>query len=140
MIELCWRLLHLLTQKIKRGDFFSAGVISVNMNVVADGVSGPKGVNAARDQEIFRCKALEEFLCIIEKFARFFAHLWVVEDRRVTATQFPRMKERRPVDILDQIAHRDRAVPGSARRWRAHLGRWPRCFFRGIPYPRIIFA
>ena len=61
------------------------------MNVVADGVCGPKSVNAARDQEIFRCNALKEFLRIIEKFARLFAHLWVVEDRRVTATQFPRM-------------------------------------------------
>ena len=113
MIELSGRLLHLLTQKIKRGDFFSAGVISVNMNVVADGVCGPKSVNAARDQEIFRCNALEEFLRIIEKFARFFAHLWVVEDRRVTATQFPRMKERRPIDIFDQIAHRDDIFPGT---------------------------
>src|SRR5437762_12856226 len=104
MIELCRRLLHLLTQKIKGGDFFSPGVISVNMKVVADRVCGPKSVNAARDQEIFRCNALKEFLRIIEKFARFFAHLWVVEDRRVTATQFPRMKKRRPVDIFDQIA------------------------------------
>src|SRR5947207_10771550 len=103
MIELCRRLLHLLTQKIKRGDFFSAGVVSVNMNVVADGVCGPKSVNAARDEEIFRCNALEEFLCIIKKFARFFAHLWVVKDRRVTPAQFPRMKERRPVDVFDQI-------------------------------------
>src|SRR4029077_18845106 len=104
MIELCRRLLHLLTQKIKSGDFFSPGVISVDMNIVADGICGPKSVNAARDQEIFRCNALEEFLRIIEQLARFFAHLWVVEDRRVTATQFPRMKKRRPVDVFDQIA------------------------------------
>src|SRR4029077_14062956 len=103
-------------------------------------VCGPKSVNAARDQEIFRCNALEEFLRIIEKFARFFAHLWVVEDRRVTATQFPCMKKRRPVDVRNKIAHCERDVPGSARRWRAHLGRWPRCFLRGIPYPRIIFT
>src|SRR6476646_5713945 len=107
MIELSCRLLHLLTQKIKRGDFFSAGAISVNMNVVADGVCGPKSVNAARDQEIFRCNALEEFLRIIEKFARLLTHLWVVEDRRVTATQFPRMKKRRPIDIRNKIGHCD---------------------------------
>src|SRR6476659_534248 len=111
MIELPRRFWHLLTQKIKRGDFFSAGVISVNMNVVPGGVCGPKSVNAARDQEIFRCNALQEFLRIIEKFARLFAHLWVVEDRRVTSTQFPRMKERRPIDIFDQITHRDRYFP-----------------------------
>src|SRR4029077_17009437 len=111
MIELCRRLLTLLTRKIKRCDFFRAGVISVNMNVVASGVCGPQCVNTARDQEIFRCNALEEFLRIIEKLARFFAHLWVVEDRRVTATQFPRMKERRPIDIGNKIAHCERYFP-----------------------------
>src|SRR6266550_9065701 len=94
MIELSRRFLHLLTQKIKRGDFFSANVISVDMNVVADGVCGPKSANAVRDQQIFRCNTLKEFLRIIEKFARFFADLWVVENRRITATQFPRMKKR----------------------------------------------
>src|SRR5206468_7493723 len=104
MIPLSGRLLHLLPQKIKSGDFFSAGVISVNLDIVPGGVCGPKSVNAARDQEIFCCNALEEFLRIIEKFASLFAHLWVVEDRWVTATQFPRMKERRPVDVFDQIA------------------------------------
>src|SRR5678816_881454 len=94
MIELCRRLLHLLTQKIKRGDFFSASIISVNMNVVADGVCGPKSVNAARDQKIFRCNALEEFLRITEKFASLFAHLWVIENRRITATQLTQIKKR----------------------------------------------
>src|SRR4249919_301918 len=123
MIELCRRFLHLLTHKIKRSDFFSASLGSVNMNVVAAGVRGPQSVNAARDQEIFRCDALEEFLRIIEKFARLFTHLWVVEDRWVTATQFPRMKKRRPIDIRNKIAHSDRDVLGSARRWRAQLGR-----------------
>src|SRR4029434_6404203 len=108
MIKLCGRLLHLLTQKIKRGDLFSPGVISVDMNVVADGVCGPKSINAARDQEIFRCNAPEKFLRIIEKFASLFAHLWVIENRRVTATEFPRMKKRCAVDVGSEIARRDR--------------------------------
>src|ERR1043166_1681481 len=108
------------------------------MNVVADGVGRPKTIGAARFQEIFRCNAPEEFLCIIEKFTRLFTDFLVVENRRITTAQFPRMKKRRPIDVLDQIAHLD--VPGSARRWRAYLGRWPRCFLRGIPYPGIIFT
>src|SRR5438046_3947945 len=102
MIELSGWLLHLLTQKIKRGDFFRANVIGVDMNVVADGVCGPKSVNAARDEQIFRYDSLKQLLRIIEKFARFFADLWVVQNRRVAATQFPRMKKRRPVDVFDQ--------------------------------------
>src|SRR4030095_6281575 len=115
MIELARRLLHLLAQKIKRGDFFTANVVSMDMNVVADGACGPKSVTPARNQEIFRCNAPEEFLRIIENFACLFADLWIVENRRVSPTQFPRMKKRRPVDVFDQIAHR--ALPGiSARR------------------------
>src|SRR5882724_1884232 len=113
MIELSRRFLHLLTQKIKCGDFFSANVISVDMNVVADGVCGPKSINAARGQEIFRCNALEEFLRIIEKFASLFAHLWVIENRWITATQFPRMKKRGPVDVRNEIVHDDRYFPRS---------------------------
>src|SRR5262249_42912198 len=111
MIKLSRRLLHLLTQKIKRGDFFTAGVVSVDKKVVTCGVGGPKSVNAARDEKIFRCDALKEFLGIIKKFARFLADLWVVENRRVTATQFPRVKKRRPIDVFDQIAHCDRYFP-----------------------------
>src|SRR6516165_599484 len=108
MIELSRRLLHLLTQKIKDGELFSPRLISVEMNVVTDGVCGPKSVNTARDQQIFGGNALKEFLCVIEKFARFFADLWVIKNRRVTAAQFPRMKERRPIDVFDQIAPGDR--------------------------------
>src|SRR5436309_1463955 len=101
MIELARRLLHLLTQKIKRDDLFSAGVITVNVDIVADGVCPPKCVNAARDQEIFRYDPLNKFLRIIEKFAGLFADFWVVQNGRVTPTQFPRMKERRPIDVFD---------------------------------------
>src|SRR3954471_16306735 len=85
MVELTGRLLHLLTQKIKGGDFFSAVLVSVNINVIADGICGPKTINAARCQEIFRCNAVKEFLRIIEKLARLFADLWVIENRRITA-------------------------------------------------------
>src|SRR5436305_361470 len=107
MVELCRWLLHLLTQKVKSRDFFGAGVIRENMNVVADRVSGPKCVDAPRDEKIFRCDPLKHFLRIIEKFARLFADLWIIENRRVTATQFPRMKKRRPVDVFDQNTHRE---------------------------------
>src|SRR4029078_597115 len=105
MIELTGRLLHLLTQKIKGGDFFSAVLVSVNINVVANGICGPKSINAARYQKIFRCNALKEFLRISEKFARLFTDLCVIEKRRVTSTQFPRMKKRRPVDVRNKIPH-----------------------------------
>src|SRR5262245_12392935 len=105
MIKLSRRLLHLLTQKIKSGDCFSTGVVSVEMNVIADGVCGPKCVSAARDEKISCCNALKELLRITKQFARLFADLWVVENGRVATTQFPRMKKRRPIDVFDQISH-----------------------------------
>src|SRR5262245_66665066 len=101
MIELSAWFLHLLAQKIKRGDFFCARLIGVNFDIVANRVCGPKSVNTARNQEILCCNALEEFLRIIKKFARLFADLLVVEDRWVTPAQLPRMKHRRPVDRCD---------------------------------------
>src|SRR5262249_41829242 len=112
MIELPARFLHLLTQKIKSGDCFSTGVVSVDTNVIADGVCGPKCVSAARDEKISCCNGLKEFLCIIEQFARLFADLWVVENCRVPPTQFPRMKKWRPIDVRNKIAHCERDVPG----------------------------
>src|SRR5438045_4215145 len=140
MIELSRWFLDLLTQKIKRGELFSARLVSVNFNVVPDGVCWPESVNPAWDQEIFRYDVLQKFLRIVEKFARLFADLRVIENRRVTAAQLPRMEKRRPIDIRNKITQGDRDSLGSARRWRAHLGRWPRCFLPGIPYPGIIFA
>src|SRR5262249_43991450 len=98
---------HLLTQKIERRDFFSPPVIAVNLDIVADSARRPKRVNAARHQEIFRGDAFEKFLRIIEKFACLFAGFWIVENRRITSSQFPRMKKGRPVDVFDQIAYRD---------------------------------
>src|SRR5262245_43919835 len=128
MIKLSARFLHLLTQKIKSGGCFSMGVISVDTNVIADGVCGPKCVSAARDEKISCCNALKEFLCIVEQFARLFADLWVVENRWITTTQFPRMKKWRPIDVRNKVADRSRDCLGSTRRWRVDLGRWPRCF------------
>src|SRR5262249_33313927 len=113
MIELARSLLHLLTQKIKRGYFFSAGVISVKVNVVADGVCRPKGINPARNQEILCYNPFKELLRVVEKCARFLSDLWIIENGRVTAAHFPRMKKRRPVDVFDQISHRDRYFPRS---------------------------
>src|SRR5215475_11615231 len=108
MIELVRSLLHLLTQKIKRGYFFSVSVISVKVNVVADGVCRPKSIDPARNQEILCYNPFKELLRIVEKCTRFFSDLWIIENGRVTTAQFPCMKERRPIDILDQITHRDR--------------------------------
>src|SRR5205809_4112283 len=107
MIGLSRRLLHLLTQKIKRRNPFSMDVISINMDIIADGVCRPKRINAARHKEIFRYDLFKKLLRIIEKLAGLFTDLWVVENRRVTAAQLPRMEKRRPIDVGNKITQRD---------------------------------
>src|SRR5438552_11098651 len=106
MIELACRFLHLLPQKIKRGEPFSSVLLSVKFNVIANGVCRPECINASWRQQIFRHDALKQFLRIIEKFARLIADLRVIENRRVTTTHLPRMKERRPIDVSDKRAQR----------------------------------
>ena len=129
MIELARRLLHLLTQKIERRDLFGASVISVNDDIVPDRVCRPKCVNAARNQQVFRYDPLKQFLRVIEKFARLFADLRVIENRRMTPPQFPGMKERRPVDVPDKTIESDCRLLGSARVSRAGFGVPPKQTF-----------
>src|SRR5439155_2142503 len=119
MIRLSRRFLHLLTQEIKAGDFLRARFVSININIVADSACRPQSMNAARDQQVLRENVIKKCLCIIEQFARLFANFGVVENRRITTTQFPRMKERRPIDEFDEIPERDRDFLGSTRVSRA---------------------
>src|SRR5438132_10815519 len=108
MIRLSRRFLHLRKQEIKAGDFLRARFVSININIVADSACRPQSMNAARDQQVLRENVIKKCLCIIEQFARLFANFGVVENRRITTTQFPRMKERRPIDESDEIPESDR--------------------------------
>src|SRR4029077_4625284 len=103
MIRLPRGFLHLLTQKIKRGDFFGALFIGVKLNIIANRICWPKSMNAARDQQVLRDDVIKKCLRIIEQFARLFANLGIVENRRITAAQLPRMKEGGPIDERNQI-------------------------------------
>src|SRR5437867_13374881 len=60
-------------------------------------------MDPARDQQVLRDDTTKNCLCIIEEFASFFANLRVVGNSRVTATQFPRMEKRRPIDERNQV-------------------------------------
>src|SRR4029077_2876229 len=107
MVKLSRWLLHLLAQEIERRKLLCALIVSIKVNIIANGVYPPKRVNTARDQQIFCDDSIEKFLRIVEKFARLFAKLWVFKNRRITAAQFPRVKKRRPIDVLGQRAQRN---------------------------------
>src|SRR6266545_7716874 len=98
VVELSPRLLNLLTQEIKRGDVFRSRVMSVKIDIIAHRVCWPKSMDASSDQQVVRDDPIKKCLRIFEKFARLFPNFGVVENRWITATQFPRVKKRRPID------------------------------------------
>src|SRR5260370_8805960 len=106
MIELSRRLLHLLPQKIKRREFLPSRLIAIKIDIVSDGVCRPKGVNASGGERLLHGDLIEKVLRVIEKFARLFADHRIIQYRRVTAAQFPYMKEWRPVDVIPKIDNR----------------------------------
>src|SRR5438067_3090620 len=103
MIELPRWLVHLLPQKIECGEFLSSCFISVKIDIVTNGVCRPKNVDPASAQQVLRCDLIEKFLRVIKKFARLFANHRILKYRRVTAAQFPYVKEGRPVDVTPEI-------------------------------------
>ena len=100
------RLVHLLPQKIECGEFLSSCFISVKIDIVTNGVCRPKSMDAARREQIPCGGLFEEFLPVVEKFARLFADYRILKYRRVTAAQFPDVKEGRPVDVVPKIDNR----------------------------------
>ena len=106
MIELARGLLHLLPQKIEYREFLSSRLIDVKIDIVTDGVCRPKSMDAARSQQILGDNLFEKFLRVVEKFARLFTDHRIIKYRRVTAAQFPDVKEGRPVDVISKVGNR----------------------------------
>src|SRR5207249_6683829 len=114
------RLLHLLPQKIKRREFLPSRFIDIKIDIVSDRVCRPKSINPARGQRILHGDLIEKLLRVIKKFACLFADHRIIQYRRVTAAQFPYMKERRPVDVIPKSDNRwtNSARPREFRLWQ----------------------
>ena len=97
----CWR------RKWKRSRTWRAGVVGVELDVVADGVGGEEAVDAAGGEEVFRDDGVEEGVGFGEELAGLRALLGVVEDARVNAFELPGVEEGRPVDELAQRGERE---------------------------------
>src|SRR6266704_5493242 len=103
MTKLAGRFLHLLPQKIKRGEFFRALVLNVEIDIIANRVRWPKSVNAASGQQILRGDLIDKFSRVIKKLTCLFANHRIVQDCRITAAQLPDVKERRPIDVGSKL-------------------------------------
>ena len=63
-------------------------------------------MNPSCGERILQGDLIEKLLRVIEKFACLFADHGIIQYRRVTAAQFPYMKERRPVDVIPKSDNR----------------------------------
>src|SRR5207248_2424934 len=85
----------------------------------------PKTVNAPRRKQIFIGDLRNQFLRVIKKLASLPANLRVIENCRISSAQLPRMKEGRPIDVIDQI--------GNRRSDNARSGEFRSCWFVAAP-------
>src|SRR2546423_6152948 len=66
----------------------------------------PKSEDAARDERFVGGDLLENFLGVFEQLARLVSDYWIIKDCRISPTQFPNVKERRPIDMFAKIDNR----------------------------------
>ena len=98
MIILPGGLVHLLAQEMENRQDLRARFVRVNLHVVADVVGREEPINRAGGQQFLTDYVLEQFLRVIEKLSCFAANLRVLKNAGVPPAQFPRMKERRPIN------------------------------------------
>src|SRR5205085_11245786 len=92
--------------EIKRREFLSSRFIDIKIDIVTDRACRPKGVHASCGEQILHSHLIEKFLRVIKEFASLFTDHRIIQYRRVTAAQFPYMKERRPVDVIPKVDNR----------------------------------
>src|ERR1700676_3127388 len=98
MICLAGWLWHLLPQEIKRRQLVRSFFVDIKIDIVTSSLGRPKSVKAARREQLILRDFVEQFLGIIKELACLGADRWIVENRRIASTQFPRVKEGRPID------------------------------------------
>src|ERR1700736_2938346 len=101
MVKLASRFGHLLTKHMKPCQHFGPRLVGIYFNVVPDAVSRPKSINAPGSEQLSFDDILQQFLCILEQRTGLLSHFRIIENLRETPSQFPGMKERRPIDVMD---------------------------------------
>src|SRR5437867_13061680 len=94
MVELAARLVHLLAQEVECGGNFCARFVGIKLNVITDAVRREKTVDRAGGEQLFGDDFVQQFLRILEQFPGF----WIVQNRRITAAQFPSVEKWGPVN------------------------------------------
>src|SRR6266446_8588100 len=104
MVELADGFFHLLAQEMKGGKDLCSGFVSVEFDIVANGVGGEEAIDRSHGERFLLDDAAQELLGILEELVGF----GVLQNGRVAATEFPRVEERGPVYERDKILQRNR--------------------------------
>ncbi len=67
MVELVGGLVHLLAQEMERGQDLGAGVIGVELDIVAHGIGGEEAINAARREQFPADDFVQQLLRILKE-------------------------------------------------------------------------
>src|ERR1043166_95868 len=111
-------LLHLLAEEMEFGVYFLSRLIAVEINIIANCVRREEAVNRASLDQFVSDNFSEQFLRVGKKFARLFAVLLVLKNGRIASPQFPRVKERRPIDERSKLRERKIIERASAKKLR----------------------
>src|SRR5215831_830622 len=103
LIVLARAFFALLAQRVEDSQNARTILVGVDLDVVADRVGRPETVNGVRPQFPAADDAFEQRSRVLIKFARLRARGRIVENAREYAFQLPRVKERRPVNELDDL-------------------------------------
>src|ERR1019366_5766061 len=101
--SLTFGLLHLLAQRVERGERPRQRRVRKKADVVAVRVRTEEPVDASRGQEVVFHDAVEERLRVREELSRLLAYTVVLEELGIPATELPRVEKRRPVDERHEV-------------------------------------
>ncbi len=76
------------------------------LNIVPNTIGRPEAIHAIRREQLLVDDAIQQAPRVIVELARFAADGRIVKNLGVLSLEFPRREERRPVDVIDQLAQR----------------------------------
>ncbi len=95
--------LALLAQVVQRGQHLGAGLVGVDLDVVADRVRREEPDHPVGGQPLLLDQGVEHLLGVVVQLAGGLARDRVVEDVGEPALHLPGVEERLPVDVLAQL-------------------------------------
>src|SRR5260370_32417071 len=106
MIELTRGFIHLLTKHVEHRQQVASRFVAVYLDIITGTIGRPDPVDSFGSDKAAVHDVLKEFLRIFKQLVSLGTHLWIIENRRESSTQFPSMEKWRPIDVRNQFIER----------------------------------